>query len=97
MERFLGRKHLGGRTSPAVPSLTLGADYYALSDQPAMVVNLSPLPIVAQQPFVNRDSAGFQGVVTQPLYTSGRISYGIAAAQSASAPIRPICAARCST
>jgi outer membrane protein TolC len=67
-----------------MPSLTLGADYYALSDQPSMVVNLAPaVPIVAQQPFVNRDSGGFQGVVTQPLYTSGRISNGIAASQSA--------------
>jgi outer membrane protein TolC len=66
-----------------MPSLTLGADYYALSDQPSMVVNLSPLPIVTQQPFVNRDSGGFQGVVTQPLYTSGRISNGVAATQSA--------------
>ena len=65
-----------------MPSLTLGADYYALSDQPAMQVNLAPLPIVAQQPFMNRDSAGFQGVVTQPLYTSGRVSSGIDAAHS---------------
>jgi outer membrane protein TolC len=65
-----------------MPSLTLGADYYALSDQPAMQVNLAPLPIVAQQPFANRDSGGFQGVVTQPLYTSGRISSGIDAAHS---------------
>jgi outer membrane protein len=65
-----------------MPSLTLGADYYALSDQPAMQVNLAPLPIVAQQPFMNRDSAGFQGVVTQPIYTSGRVSAGIDAAHS---------------
>ncbi len=65
-----------------MPSLTLGADYYALSDQPALQVNLSPLPIVAQQPFANRDSAGFQGVVTQPLYTSGRITAGIDAAHA---------------
>jgi outer membrane protein len=63
-----------------LPSLTLGADYYALSDQPAFQINLPPLPIVAQQPFLNRDSGGFQGVVTQPLYTSGRISSGIDAA-----------------
>jgi outer membrane protein len=65
-----------------MPSLTFGADYYALSDQPAMQVNLAPLQIVAQQPFMNRDSAGFQAVVTQPLYTSGRISSGIDAAHS---------------
>ncbi|MEI8374411.1 MAG: TolC family protein [Planctomycetota bacterium] len=65
-----------------MPSLTLGADYYALSDQPAIQVNLAPLPFVAQQPLVNRDSAGAHGIVTQPLYTSGRITSGIAAAQS---------------
>ena len=65
-----------------MPSLTLGADYYALSDQPTMQVNLAPLPVVAQQPFVDRDSAGFQGVVTQPLYTSGRISSAVDAAHS---------------
>jgi len=65
-----------------MPSLTLGADYYALSDQPAMQVDLAPLPIVAQQPFMNRDSAGFQCVVTQPLYTSGRITSGVDAAHS---------------
>jgi outer membrane protein len=65
-----------------MPSLTLGADYYALSEQPAMNVNLAPVPIAGQLPFVNRDSGGFQGVVTQPLYTSGRISSGIDAARS---------------
>jgi outer membrane protein TolC len=65
-----------------LPSLTLGADYYALSDQPTMQVNLAPLPIVAQQPLADRDSAGAHGIVTQPLYTSGRITSGIAVAQS---------------
>ena len=62
-----------------MPSLTVGADYYALSDQPAMQVNLGPLGIVGQ-PLLNRDSGGFQCVVTQPLYTSGRISAGVDAA-----------------
>jgi outer membrane protein len=65
-----------------MPSLTLGTDYYALSEEPAMQIDLAPLPITGQQPFMNRDSAGVQGVVTQPLYTSGRISAGIDAAQS---------------
>jgi outer membrane protein len=69
-----------GAKSQRLPSMTLGADYYALSDQPAMRINLPAVPIVMQQPFVNRDSAGFQGIVTQPLYTSGRISSGIDAA-----------------
>ena len=65
-----------------MPSLTLGADYYALSDQPTMQVNLAPLPIVAQQPLLDRDSIGAHGIVTQPIYTSGRITSGIAAAES---------------
>ena len=65
-----------------MPSLTLGADYYALSDQPEMQVNLTPLPIVAQQPFIDRDSAGFRCMVTQPLYTSGRFSSGVDAAHA---------------
>ena len=66
-----------------MPSLTLGADYYALSDQPVMRVDLAPvLPTVLQQPFMDRDSAGFQCVVTQPLYTSGRISAGVDAAHA---------------
>ena len=64
-----------------MPSLTLGADYYALSDQPELQVSLPGLPII-QQSFINRNSAGAHGMVTQPLYTSGRISSGIAAAQS---------------
>jgi outer membrane protein len=71
-----------GACSQRLPSLTFGSDYYALSDQPAMQIDMSPLPIVGEQPFMNRDSAGFQGVITQPLYTSGRISYGIDAAHS---------------
>jgi outer membrane protein TolC len=64
-----------------MPSLTLGADYYALSDQPELLVSLPGLPIV-QQSFIDRDSGGAHALVKQPLYTSGRISSGIAAAQS---------------
>jgi outer membrane protein TolC len=65
-----------------LPSLMLGADYYALSDQPSFQVNLAPLPIISQQPILNRDSGGVHGYVTQPIYTSGRITAGIAAAES---------------
>lgn len=71
---------LAAARAERLPSLTFGADYYALSDEPAMQVDLAPLSIVAEQPFMNRDSAGVQGIVTQPLYTSGRISAGIDAA-----------------
>ena len=60
-----------------MPSLTLGADAYALSDRPALIV--APTLV---QPFVDQESAGAHAFVKQPLYTSGRISSGIAAAQS---------------
>lgn len=64
-----------------MPSLTLGADFYALSDQPELLVTLPGFPTV-QQSFINSESGGAHGIVKQPLYTSGRISSGIAAAQS---------------
>ena len=62
-----------------MPSLTLGADYYALSQSPAAVATLGPLGTV-QLPLANRDSGGGHAFVTQPIYTSGRISNGINAA-----------------
>ena len=62
-----------------MPSLTLGADYYALSQSPAAVATLGPLGTV-QLPLANRDSGGGHALVTQPIYTSGRISNGINAA-----------------
>jgi outer membrane protein TolC len=66
-----------------MPSLTLGADYYALSDQPAIRVDLAPLvPTTLQQPFMDQSSGGFQAVVTQPIYSSGRISAGVDAAHA---------------
>ena len=65
-----------------MPSLKLGADYYALGDQPEVRFNLAPLPIVAQEPILNQDSAGFRCTVTQPLYTSGRLSAGVNAASA---------------
>ena len=38
-----------------LPSLTLGASYYALSDQPAMLASVAPLSRDLQLPFANRD------------------------------------------
>ena len=64
-----------------LPSLTLGADFYALSQQPELISYTPPLPTTLI-PIANKDSAGAHGIVTQPIYTSGRISSGIAAAQS---------------
>ena len=62
-----------------MPSLTVGADYYALNQAPAAVATLGPLGAV-QLPLANRDSGGGHALVTQPVYTSGRISNGIDAA-----------------
>jgi len=64
-----------------MPSLTLGADYYAISQQPDFVASLGPLG-TAYLPLANRDSGGAYGLVSQPIYTSGRISNGIRAAQA---------------
>ena len=62
------------------PSLKMGSEYYALSDQPAFVAQLpAPLPS-AELPFMNSNGVGFQAMVNQPLYTFGRISHGINAA-----------------
>jgi outer membrane protein TolC len=62
-----------------LPTLNLGANYTVLSDQPAIVANVPPLP-TAQLPFLSRDSFGFNAMVNQPIYTFGRISSGINAA-----------------
>ncbi len=62
------------------PSLKVGSDFYVLSDQPTFSVPLpAPLPSV-ELPFVNTSGIGFQAMVSQPLYTFGRISHGINAA-----------------
>jgi outer membrane protein TolC len=62
-----------------MPSLTVGAEYYAISQSPAAVATIPPLGTL-QLPLANRDAGGAQALVTQPIYTSGRISNGIKAA-----------------
>lgn len=64
-----------------LPSVTLGADYYALSETPTMSVSLGALG-TERLPLANRDSAGGYSLITQPLYTSGRIANGIRAAEA---------------
>jgi outer membrane protein len=62
-------------------SLKLSTEYYALSDQPSFVANLpAPLPTL-EMPFLNSNGAALQAMVNQPLYTFGRISHGINAAE----------------
>ena len=65
------------------PSLKIGGDYYALSQKPVEEVSFSPLPVTVHVPLFDQDSVGFHTLVTQPIYTSGRISSGIRAAESA--------------
>ncbi len=61
------------------PTMNLGANYLALSDQLSIKANVPPLP-PTQLPFFGRDSLGFNAMVSQPIYTFGRISSGINAA-----------------
>jgi outer membrane protein TolC len=63
-----------------LPSLTLGANYLRLSDEVAFS-RRAPPPI-GGLPLFGPDSAGFHALVYQPIYTSGRISNGIEAADS---------------
>lgn len=73
---------LAAAEAERMPSVDLGADYYVLSDEPAIKMNLPPLPfpMPSQIPFANQNSAGARAVVTQPIYTFGRITHGIHAA-----------------
>ena len=64
-----------------MPSLTIGADYYAISQSPAAVAAIGPLGTL-ELPLANRDSGGGHAFVNQPIYTSGRISNGINAAEA---------------
>ena len=58
----------------------MATEYYALSDQPSFVAQLpAPLPSL-DMPFLNSNGVAFQALVNQPLYTFGRISHGINAA-----------------
>ena len=67
------------------PSLNMGANYVALSEEPSMNLSAAGLPaglLPSRLPFFEQTSGGFHAVVTQPIYTFGRISNGINAAAS---------------
>lgn len=67
------------------PSMNLGANYIAISEEPAMKLSANGLPpgvLPSRLPFFEQTSGGFHAVVTQPIYTFGRISNGIDAAAS---------------
>ncbi len=75
------RSSLEAAKAERLPTLKVGADYFALSQQPGFTLNAPPLP-ATQMSLIGRDSAGFHGLVTQPVYTFGRISSGINAADA---------------
>jgi outer membrane protein len=63
-----------------LPSLSLGANYLRLSDDISLAA--STPPSLGGLPIFGQDSLGFHAVVRQPIYTSGRISSGINAAEA---------------
>lgn len=63
------------------PSMSLGGNYYALSEQPKVSAHMPFLPTPLSFPIIDQSSVGFHALVSQPIYTFGRISNGIAAAQ----------------
>ena len=75
------RSSLEAAKAERLPTLKVGADYFALSQQPGFTLNAPPLP-ATQMSLIGRDGAGFHGLVTQPVYTFGRISSGINAADA---------------
>jgi outer membrane protein TolC len=56
------------------PSLNVGANLLAISDQISIVSPVGDVPMFAQ------GSAGFHAIVTQPIYTAGKIDSQVAAA-----------------
>ncbi|HYW79691.1 MAG TPA: TolC family protein [Thermoguttaceae bacterium] len=73
-------RSLGAARAELLPSMTLGADYISLSQEPAF--KLPPSAILPSRlPFFEQDSGGVHAMVKQPIYTSGRITHGIDAAE----------------
>ena len=75
---------LAAARAERLPSVNLGADYIALSQEPAFNLPASPI-LPSQLPFFEQESGGARAIVTQPLYTSGRITSGIRAAEAGTA------------
>ena len=62
------------------PGLSLEAGYTALENEPAAKASLGLTPAPLQFPVGEKNSLSYQGTVTLPIYTSGRIRSGIDAA-----------------
>jgi len=70
---------LASARSARCPTMANDAGYFALSDKPSYKADLGPLGTVPI-PFVQQGFFADANLVTQPLYTSGRIHNSIAAA-----------------
>lgn len=75
-------RSLAAAQAERMPSVTLGADYIALSEEPSFRLPASGGLLPSQLPFFEQDSGGAGAVLMQPIYTSGRITSGIRAAQA---------------
>ena len=70
-------------TAERWPNLDLSASYRLRQDEPSFAFNLSGLGLANQDfPFAQSEAFGFRGAVTLPLYTSGRITSQIEAADA---------------
>jgi outer membrane protein len=74
-------RSLAAARAERLPSLAVGADYLVLSQEPGFSLPASPV-LPSRLPFFEQTSGGVHAIATQPVYTSGRISSGINAAQA---------------
>jgi len=72
---------LNAAKAARLPSVTFGAGYTAMENDPEAKVNFGGMPI--QFPLAEKESYSYQAMTTLPIYTGGQISSHIDAASSA--------------
>jgi outer membrane protein len=70
--------NLSAAQAEMYPSLQLGGTVYSLSERPEIAIQSGPFTV--RSPILDQNAVGLQALVSQPLYTSGRITSGINAA-----------------
>ncbi len=81
-ENTLASQHqLKAAKAAHFPTVTVGAGYMAMENDPEAKVNFGGLS--TQFPLAERESYSYQAMTTLPIYTGGQISNGIDAAASA--------------
>lgn len=66
----------------AMPRVSVEGAYLSLSEQPAMVVDLRPLPLPRTElPLAEKSSGAWRVGATLPVYTGGRIQHTVEAAE----------------